>query len=90
MRQDWGDKRSTHDVDCVCGTGEAVWVVLDHVGGFEDALDGAGFDVELVVAEAVPPIKKGPHQLSTSLHSCLSIAATHLSSGEKFQSVTAP
>ena len=60
MRQGREGKRSTHNIDCVCGTGEAVWVVLDDVGGFEDALDGAGFYVKLVVAEAVPPTKKDP------------------------------
>ena len=33
--------------------GEGIGVVDDYVSGFEDALDRAGFDVELVVAEAV-------------------------------------
>lgn len=60
MRQGREGKRPTHDIDCVCGTGEAVWVVLGDVGGFEDALDGAGFDVELVVAEAIPPAERTP------------------------------
>ena len=58
MRQGREGRRSTHDIDRVSGTGEAVWVVLDDVGSFEDALDGAGFDVELVVAEAIPPAKR--------------------------------
>ena len=60
MRQAKEGKKSTHNIDCVCGTGEAVWVVLNDVGGLEDALDGAGFDVELVVAEAVPPTERTP------------------------------
>ena len=58
MGQGREGKRSTHDIDCVRWTGEAVWVVLDDVGSFEDALDGAGFDVKLVVAEAIPPAKR--------------------------------
>ena len=60
MRQGGEDKRATHDINCVCGTGEAVWIVLDDVGGLKDALDGAGFDIELVVAEAVPPTIRTP------------------------------
>ena len=43
--------RATHS-----GAGEGVRVVLEDVGGAEDALDGAGFDVELVVAEAVASV----------------------------------
>ena len=63
MRRFREDKRFTHDIDCVCRTGETVWVVLDDVRGFENALDGAGFDVELVVAEAVPPAGRNPSAL---------------------------
>ena len=63
MRQGREGERFTHDVDCVCGTGETVWVVFDDVGGFENALDGAGFDIELIVAEAVPPGKWTPSAL---------------------------
>ena len=43
----------THDIDGVGGAGNTVWVVLDDVSGLEDSLNGAGFDIELVVAEAV-------------------------------------
>lgn len=43
----------THDIDGVGGAGNAIWIVLDDVGRLENSLDRAGFDVELVVAEAV-------------------------------------
>lgn len=46
----------THDIDGVSWTGETVGVIFDDVGGFEDALYGTGFDVELVVAEAISPV----------------------------------
>lgn len=48
-----------HDVDRVRRASDAVGVVLDDVTGAEDALDGAGFDVELVVAEAIFPLLGG-------------------------------
>ena len=43
----------THDVNRVDRAGNAVWIVLDDVGRLENSLDGAGFDIELVIAEAV-------------------------------------
>lgn len=46
----------THDIDSISWTGETFGVVLDNIGGPEDTLDGAGFDVELIVAEAISPV----------------------------------
>ena len=43
----------THDINRVDRAGNAVWIVLDDVGCLENSLDGAGFDIELVIAEAV-------------------------------------
>lgn len=43
----------TDHVDSVGWTREAFGVILDYVAGLKYALDGAGFDVELIVAEAV-------------------------------------
>ena len=43
----------THDVDRVGWAGKTVRVVFDNVGSLKDALDGAGFDIELVIAEAI-------------------------------------
>ena len=45
----------TGNIGCIRWAGKAAGVVLDHVGGFVNTLHGAGFDVELVVAEAVFP-----------------------------------
>lgn len=45
----------THNVDSICWTGKAISVVLNYVGRFEYSLDGTGFDVELVIAKAIPP-----------------------------------
>lgn len=47
------------------GAGEGVRVVLEDVGGAEDALDGASFDVELVVAEAVASVGARFSQVSS-------------------------
>lgn len=43
----------TDDINGVGWTCQAFGVILDDISGFKDALDGAGFDVELVVAEAI-------------------------------------
>ena len=43
----------THDIDGINGAGNAIWVVFDNVSRLENSLDGAGFDIELVVAETV-------------------------------------
>ena len=43
----------THDIDGVGGTGNAIWIMFDDVGCLENSLDRAGFDIELVIAEAV-------------------------------------
>lgn len=43
----------THDINRVDGAGNAVWIVLDNVGRLENSLNGAGFDIELVVAETI-------------------------------------
>jgi len=45
----------THHVNCVRLACQAARVVFDNVAGLEDALDGARFDVELIVAEALFP-----------------------------------
>ena len=80
----------THDIDGIGRAGDAIWIVLDDIGSLENSLDGAGFDIELVVAEAILP---------ECLISLVKLAACkvhdmaqggYLSSGEKFQSVTAP
>lgn len=44
---------ATDNVDRVGWTREAFGVILDHVASLEYALNGASFDVELVIAEAV-------------------------------------
>ena len=43
----------THDINRVDRAGNAVRIVLDDVGCLENSLDGAGFDIELVIAEAI-------------------------------------
>ncbi len=43
----------TDHVDRVGWTREAFGVILDYVAGLKYALNGASFDVELIVAEAV-------------------------------------
>ncbi len=45
----------THHVDCARLACQAARVVLDDVAGFVDALDGARFNIELIVAEALSP-----------------------------------
>ena len=45
----------THDIHRVWSTSDTIGVILDDIGSLEDSLDGAGFDVELIVAEAVLP-----------------------------------
>ena len=47
----WG--RATDNIDCVGWTRQTFGVVFLDVSSLEYALNGAGFDVELVVAEAV-------------------------------------
>ena len=82
----------THDIDGVGGAGNTVWVVLDDVGGLEDSLNGAGFDIELVVAKAV--LSRCSMLSARFKSAACKIQAwaqgDYLSSGEKFQSVTAP
>jgi hypothetical protein len=34
-------------------TSQTSWVIFDYVGCFEDSLNGAGFHIELIVAEAI-------------------------------------
>ena len=43
----------THDIDGINGAGNAIWIVFDNVSRLENSLDGAGFDIELVIAETV-------------------------------------
>lgn len=78
----------TQDVDFIGVALEASGVVLNHVASLEDALDGAGLDVELVVAEAVSSVQK--LELVTIRDAEKERIKANLSSGEKFQSVTAP
>lgn len=49
----------THHVDRARRACQTARVVLDDVAGFVDALDGARFDVELIVAEALSPSRHG-------------------------------
>lgn len=58
MEDNGGDKEKklTHDIDTTGWTGEAIGVVLNDVCRLEDPLDRAGFDIELVIAEAVFPV----------------------------------
>ena len=91
-----GEKRTgnplTHDIDGTERTSNAIWIVLNNISRLENSLDGTGFDVELVVAETV--FSRRPfHQSATNSAACKYHAWTldrYLSSGEKFQSVTAP
>ena len=45
----------THNVNRVSRTGEAAGVILDYIGSFVYSLNGAGFDIELVIAETISP-----------------------------------
>ena len=47
--------RLTDDIDEIRITHEAAGVVLEDVGGLEDALYRASLHIELVVAEAISP-----------------------------------
>lgn len=53
--QGWGGGGLTHHVDGARFARQAAGIVLDDVAGFVDALDGARFDVELIVAETLFP-----------------------------------
>lgn len=53
LSQGWGGL--THHVDGARFARQAAGIVLDDVAGFVDALDGARFDVELIVAETLFP-----------------------------------
>ena len=96
-----------HDVDFGWVAHEGLGVVLEDVARFEDALDGAGFDVELVVAEAVAPValcqldmngrkeytrveRGDPTESMAVATTWIKRKNAYLSSGLKFQSVTAP
>ena len=79
----------THNVNCIGRTGKTFRVVFDDIGCPENTLDRASFDVELVVAEAIFPSNSHPSAACFTCAPAL-IDAAHLSSGEKFQSVTAP
>ena len=74
------------------GASNAIWIVFNDIGRLENSLDRTGFDVELVVAETVFS-KQSFYQHAPNLAACKCHAwalASYLSSGEKFQSVTAP
>ena len=43
----------THHIYCIYRTSKAARIVLYHVCGLKNALYGTGFDVELVITEAV-------------------------------------
>lgn len=45
----------THDIDGIDGAGNAFWVIVNNVSCLENPLNGAGFDIELVVAKTVFP-----------------------------------
>lgn len=59
IKDEWmpeeGGGKPTHDVHCIGWASEALRIILENVGGSVDSLDGAGFQVELVIAEAVFP-----------------------------------
>ena len=82
----------THDIDGIDRASKAIRVVLDDISRLEDSLNGAGFDIELVVAETV--FSRWPsYQYATIPATCKCNSwalSRYLSSGEKFQSVTAP
>ena len=46
----------TSNVDSLRVTSQAVWIMSDNICRLEDSLNGASLDVELVIAEAVPPL----------------------------------
>ena len=82
----------THDIDGIDRASNAIWIVFDNVSRLEDSLDGAGFNIELVVAETVFS-RWSSYQYATIPAICKCHAwdlGRYLSSGEKFQSVTAP
>ena len=82
----------THDIDGIDRASNAIWIVLDNVSRLEDSLDGARFNIELVVAETVLS-RWSSYQYATipAICKCRDREMGHyLSSGEKFQSVTAP
>lgn len=43
----------THDIDGIDGAGNAFWIIVNNIGRLENPLNGAGFDIELVVAKTV-------------------------------------
>ena len=43
----------THDIDGIDRASNAIRVVLDDISRLEDSLDGARFNIELVIAETV-------------------------------------
>lgn len=60
----------THDIDGSDGAGNAFWIVVNDVGRFENPLDGAGFDIELVVAKTVFP-RRPFDQYTTKPTACI-------------------
>lgn len=43
----------TNNIDGICWTSQTLRVILNDIGGLKDSLNRTGFDIELVVAEAI-------------------------------------
>lgn len=83
----------THDINGAHRASDAFWIVFDHICSLENTLNRASFDIELIVAKAItaswPFSKDFPSQKSVAKQ-VLEERLAYRSSGEKFQSVTAP
>ncbi len=79
--------RATDNIDRVGWTRETFGVVLNHIAGLEYALNGTRLYVELVVAEA---LLSRALSVKVKVDDVVNHVSVYLSSGEKFQSVTAP
>jgi hypothetical protein len=55
LRESKEHAKLTHDIHGIDWTCKTVRVIFDNVGRPEDTLNGAGFDIALVVAEAILP-----------------------------------
>ncbi len=55
LRESKGQAKLTHDIHGIGWTCKTVGVIFENVGRPEDTLNGASFDIALVIAEAILP-----------------------------------
>ena len=82
----------THDINGTDRASNTIWIVFYNVSRLENSLDGARFNIELVVAETVLSRSSSyQYGIIPAAGKCHAWdLGRYLSSGEKFQSVTAP